>query len=713
MTSSTLKDKGDFRHLLSDILAQTENQTAKNRKTPFFHLWFRQHGKAYYFLFKKNLSRTNIQFAELLRLVESHLTWATPTKERLQNLQIASIQEFLSGFETLDKELNKYYQDKTNQDRVLDLYEPMLKRLVLFETFFGSCSVFIPPHLRLDLKAVCAASGYIHSCGQNIFTRPLAQIAYSHMQAELEEYLTQSETKPAGKKQIFFTPYAHEDFTDYDRDLANELKGGLDDVKVHLEKYSIKDDTLVSALVKLKSDFAGRLYIPAPGDFRSKHLRDPDQVETDRTIWLILDRGLGKEFTFPGAERFLICYAQDYLNADLFQIFDENKPAWVNHTTLPHSLAAAMINITRPWRSHNVTLFDPFLGSGTILLEGLKQPGITASGADRDSISRILVNDNLTFFGYDADNLTGIYEKLRSILDFKLLPEPEAYDSRMQLSEYREAIRLYEIASKDARDGDVCSENVVPELEKSEFFVRLVFYICLRASIRHYGGFIREGTTWTPAFRAELSLILAQTKRLIQAKELEAKARLRSSAPAEIGEAPLSPSVVSEVSGKYSIALCCNSEYLRHKIREIDNPKIVMTRNILTWEAQAHEKYDLIVTDPPYGMNTKEENQPFEAMYAILFKKLVTVLKDDAQIVLSLPEVSYSGRDIPYFVHPSFVVQHLLCAAQEQQFLAFRVAEILPSPSRLFKPPYYWESERALRRSILHFRFLKQTSTPY
>ena len=51
------------------------------------------------------------------------------------------------------------------------------------------------------------------------------------------------------------------------------------------------------------------------------------------------------------SKRFLICYKQEFRNENPFHIFDENKPAWVSHTTAPHALTAAMLNIARPFYS--------------------------------------------------------------------------------------------------------------------------------------------------------------------------------------------------------------------------------------------------------------------------------------------------------------------------------------------------------------------------
>jgi len=61
----------------------------------FFDQWFCRSGKAYYFLFRKNLSVTNIQFAELLALVRHHLTWNGKPFHEVQITNLASVMESL------------------------------------------------------------------------------------------------------------------------------------------------------------------------------------------------------------------------------------------------------------------------------------------------------------------------------------------------------------------------------------------------------------------------------------------------------------------------------------------------------------------------------------------------------------------------------------------------------------------------------------------
>jgi hypothetical protein len=86
-----------------------------------------------------------------------------------------------------------------------------------------------------------------------------------------------------------------------------------------------------------------------------------------------------------------------------------------------------------------------------------------------------------------------------------------------------------------------------------------------------------------------------------------------------------------------------------------------------------------------------------------MVKNFLRLLNDAGQIVMALPDKSFSGKFSPFFTHKEMVVQQFITEAQNLKKEIVTAAEVLPS-RELFCPPYYWESERALRRSIVHLR---------
>jgi tRNA G10 N-methylase Trm11 len=113
--------------------------------------------------------------------------------------------------------------------------------------------------------------------------------------------------------------------------------------------------------------------------------------------------------------------------------------------------------------------------------------------------------------------------------------------------------------------------------------------------------------------------------------------------------------------------------------------------------------YDIIITDPPYGFNTEENTFAFAKLYHAMFTLMIKCLKPNGQLLLCLPEISNTGRQIHYFTQKEIVIHQVLIAASENKRKLVLPLNILPKPTWLFKAPYYWESEKALRRAILHF----------
>ena len=131
--------------------------------------------------------------------------------------------------------------------------------------------------------------------------------------------------------------------------------------------------------------------------------------------------------------------------------------------------------------------------------------------------------------------------------------------------------------------------------------------------------------------------------------------------------------------------------------------------NLLNELTSSNNKADLIVTDPPYGFNVKykalsEAGETME-LYAEMIKSMVKALAPNGQIVLCLPDHALNGQSIPWFETQELVKRQILVAAENEGLEVIQEASSRPSPAALFLPPYYWNSEKKLSRSILHFRF--------
>lgn len=677
----------DFEDKLINILTSSEVD-GKFSFPIFFSKWFRKFGTSYFFLFKKNLKVTNIQFAELLALIRTHtVPKAEEGNEPILDLQFLSVSEFktaiceiINAFPRVGSKSNGFHYDI-----IVKLYSSLLRRIMVIDSFFGSCVVFIPPHLTVDLLSICAYSGYIHSCGYNVFIRKVYKTKredfFSAIDKHLKRYLEKG-------KRAFFSVYAHEDFTKCDREQASELRYGLDDVKIFVEKFYMGSYQLVAILKEMKEKFKKTLEIPDSGNDKTsqeKFRRQPN-ADTSRTLWLIIDYSIGKESRHPGEARYFICYDQLYINESPFHLFDENKPAWISHTTIPHTLIGAMINITKPWWPSNgkVSLADPFVGTGTTWLEALKYSNVSVECGDIEPITPLIAADNVTFFCASLDDL--------KMFEIILQADPTSEDNNRAKRPYMWAVKFLArlLKPEDSHSNKIpnISKQIVKILKSKTLFDRLLFYIALRTYQRNIFAFRRESIDWTSAYRMEAKVLAGQLKNLYELK-------LREQNKSD------QKGTISIFQGNYSLSCSIGFDSL---VRFHDEKKVCSIIKIQDARQLKEKSYDVIVTDPPYGFNTDDDPKELAKLYADVIKAMIFALKDDGQLVLCLPDWSHTGRQVPYFTRKEFITQQVLAMAEQAKREVINSAYAVPPPSEIFRAPFYWESERALRRAILHFR---------
>ncbi|GAB5522446.1 MAG: hypothetical protein Roseis2KO_03180 [Roseivirga sp.] len=112
----------------------------------------------------------------------------------------------------------------------------------------------------------------------------------------------------------------------------------------------------------------------------------------------------------------------------------------------------------------------------------------------------------------------------------------------------------------------------------------------------------------------------------------------------------------------------------------------------------------LVICDPPYGFNTIEEDQGLADLYSDFLDKAIASLKPYGQLVLCVPAESYTGRDLPFCTQRDIISRQIILKAKSQKRLIYNPAKSVPNKS--LSAPYYWEADKALRRSILHFYFV-------
>ena len=76
-------------------------------------------------------------------------------------------------------------------------------------------------------------------------------------------------------------------------------------------------------------------------------------------------------------------------------------------------------------------------------------------------------------------------------------------------------------------------------------------------------------------------------------------------------------------------------------------------------------------------------------------------LKRNGQLIICLPGESYTGKPLPYCTRSDLVSRQIILTAIKCKRKVYKQVESLPLTT--LYAPYYWEADKALRRTILHF----------
>jgi len=667
----------------------------------FFRKWFREHGSPYFFLFRKHLGVTNTQYAELFALLE---TYSSKNAAQAGNTHLLfHTTDHIR--ETLVETLNSVLDSKDEEKRVAGVkqfaerYVEVLSSTVAVDMFYCSSAIALPPGINLNLRQVCSDSGYIHSAGKSIYIRNIKKARIYDFRDSLDKHIEYSADHSLP---IPFVVYAHEDFTGHDRDAKDQISKGIETTKLYLEKMSMGAYRLAEIVEQMRVEMTGKLDIPLAGPYEEFHL-----FSKDRALWLIGERSLSKTNpTNPGMERYYICYEQTVKSENPFFLFDENKPAWKSHTTLPHSLTGALLNITRP-HPENVVICDPFGGTGTTWLE-VKRLNLSArvETSDVSTIGPLMVGDNLEFFLSNSAELKELQAELENVRD-AIRKEVKELEDGLQGSLDLEVsspsvlpITPFWIVSnlvKQLRSEQPneeqeysYSKEFVENLGKEGFITRFLFYVALRAVFRYQGGYTRHSMVFHKAFLKSLEELISQIGQLV---------KIRSEIEKTVSSSQRNNYLTYQ--GMYSTEVV-SAFFMKRKedyVEEVKNSVATKdARNILP------DSVDIILCDPPYGFNTTEDQGELAMLYSEFIDAAIKALKTQGHLIICLPAESYTGRDLPYCTRSGMITNQVLIKAHSVGRKAYTPA--LSLPTRSFSPPYYWEADKALRRTILHFRII-------
>ncbi len=693
--NNLLKNRSDLIELLLKcIIESIDEDRTEFVWDNFFKKWFREEGTPLFFLFKKNLSVTNTQYVELFALLELHtkgtflpgqncklLCYTTDhIKETFTDVMITLLEDYKNVDTSRIKSFAKQYLD-------------VFCSTVAVDMFFGSCAIFLPPGTNCDLEKIVNDSGYIHSAGRSVYIRNIKKARKADFLSNVDIHL---QRYPSNDGQIPFVPYSHEDFSDYDKDSSDQLERGIGLSKLYVEKMSMGSFRLSTIIIDLEKQFKDKLIVPHAGNYQENH----NFTKKDRTIWLICDKSITSgQLSNPGPNRYYICYEQTVKNDSPLYFFDENKPAWKSHTTLPHSLTAALLNIARPM-SNIKKICDPFGGAGTTWLE-VKRLMLDTEiySSDLSPATNLLTEDNLNFFTMTADELEELHHDILQCHPKEIGENKNAYN-KSENNESKSYSEMYKLLTelkklqKTTTEEYELHKQFVKKLKAKTISCRVNFYIGLRAELRFKNAFERKSATFEDAFNKSKEKISNQIKMLIDLRRvLEAAIKSRKFENMKSYYKTLA---------NYSYRL--TPSFLFEEKAVLLNKLKKEVRSLKDARKLPKGKFDLIICDPPYGFNTTEEDCSLSTLYSEFIDKAIESLRVRGQLILCLPAESYTGKGLPYCTRSDLVSRQILTKAHLMGRLVYKTTQSLPLNS--FSPPYYWEAERALKRTILHFRFI-------
>ena len=411
----------------------------------------------------------------------------------------------------------------------------------------------------------------------------------------------------------------------------------------------------------------------------------------DHSLIFLRDYGI-KNNLRRGETVHYVLYDQLLHNQNPCHIFEENKPGWSAPITAPHTLFGAMLNLPRPFLpsepSDQITVCDPFVGSGTTACEAAKLPNVKFEGSDISHLTPYLVRDNLHFFSLKLEGLKHWENQILEMENLSIKLESSGGEGFILngASQDHHWVASY-VRKRDLDHITIDEEELAKTLEPLKEVDRLIHYMALRFVLRNEGALLR-GADLSDNRARDIQELLDQIKGLIS---LRACKTTKGNGYLQKIPWTISPAVV--VDPKAFAKFKCKLSRL--------------SATDQSWAARENS-YDVIVTDPPYGYNTQENLGELAMLYKEMIPIMINCLRPDGHLVMCLPERSYTGRKTYSFTHKKIVVREVLMAAKEKGFEVLTGA--VPTPGALYRPPYYWRSEKALSRSIVYFRLRKRSS---
>lgn len=674
------------------------------------------HYGSFFFLHLKSASVTDSARSELRSLIQLYSKQSFAEK---QLVVYYTTTEFTEIVENLIASLSPNAIIKDDAEEFLDLvekitsaYRGMFERAVLIDHYFTSATVHIPPSLRLSIDEVVGTSGYIHSAGRLIYIREMSKSYDRDITERIKKYL---DAIGSTGKPVSVTPYAKEFFDPFEKFNSNtSTRNGLDNVKFNIAKQYVGSGKLLNYLQQLESDpeLSGRIVIPSGlEDYTEERLAQG--ADDSRTIWFVSDYSTSKDVKSKkyrrDDDRYIIIYGQTIYNKSQLITYKERKPAWYAPVTVPSTLSASLINATRLSTSSNsIRILDPFCGAGTFLFDAaVRYDGSQIFGMDKNPIVPTIVKDNILFFSEEEAALKAHGDALsKNDIGDRLISLLEEVKAEKDLSSLVAATN-YII------DNDFQSSSFIKYFSFLSFAERMEHYIAWRAFVSNRFQLSRKPEVRDAIFLDELKKCRSEFASLSSHVPVKPVTEPISKFPDTYSRATkINPLVFRKLSDRFLHSNIAETDAdsstialepaLRKSSGGISILSVSNSINALDQlcggERVDHSLgFDLIITDPPYGVNTIEGGE--DVLFA-LFQKIVPVfcklLRPRGELILTLPKFTRNGQSIPYYQTQGIIVPQLrtTLSSLDVDFGEYRITE------------HYWSSPSVLDRTVAHVKLL-------
>ena len=534
-------------------------------------------------------------------------------------------------------------------------------------------------------------------------------------------------------------------------DLFHELTSP-EDIKAHKTAWPPDASYSLDEIDKLR-------YLSKRHNSELQLVKDEPKIPS---AFLFVDRPIDGAEATKSTQRYFVCFIQEFRNAhQLFEI-DESKPGWTQPVTLPHTLSAAMYNIARGElrkASRSISILDPFFGCGTTYFEAARRrEKITFHAFDLYDPNRIAFETNCEFLSLTPEKKEKLAQDIASLIA-PVTPEAAWSDQRAAIENVRKSgdyslhsnigiplarlrterkksndidfVQKFQMAVAVAEDlfGSALDEvdrqgwsfgalrnissftfppDAIEQLRLLSFEERLLFFVCWKSFISNlYQFYAAKGNRHeviTQVVLGELGklhfrigrLLLIEKPTLVESRESFDLARGMYSIKTRSRFLPHDDRIQYEIADIRDLAKKYKSK------RKNDGKKDL-------------EKYDIVISDPPYGFNVSihDKDLTIPEIYTSFIDLSLRAVKNGGQVIFCVPVQPMNGQPLPFYMTADFIVkQFLLSARNANKKLRVPVSGPLvagqtsgiASAADQFLTPYYWESERALRRAVVHFQ---------